>query len=92
MTTPITPTGKRKWAHRGGPSPFMNLHLDDLLAIEAEAAQQERERLRAALQVSRVVGLKVEGRLSKAQHRAMQLGWDIGLDEADDILAEPSDG
>jgi hypothetical protein len=70
----------------------MNLHLDDLLAIEAEAAQQERERLRAALQVSRVVGLKVEGRLSKAQHRAMQLGWDIGLDEADDILAEPSDG
>jgi hypothetical protein len=48
--TPTTPTGKRlldAWrVNRGDSLPIYLAGLDDILAIEAEARAQERERLR----------------------------------------------
>ncbi len=38
MSEPTTPTGKRLWSYRGG------LMREDILAIEAEAREQERKR------------------------------------------------
>jgi hypothetical protein len=47
--TPTTPTGKRLVAWMRGTPHIDDITEDDILAIEAEKAAQERERLRTRL-------------------------------------------
>jgi hypothetical protein len=76
---PTTPTGKTVWADE----PFA-WNLDYILAIEAEARQQERERLRAEVEtfmVHEFIDDYEAGTMWYAIDRASVLA----------LLAEPSD-
>ena len=78
---PTTPTGKRLadgYSLTSDPSEGIGyLTLADILAIEDEARQQEREQLRAKVAVSNGIYVSDVD------------GWCVTRDRLDDILADP---
>jgi hypothetical protein len=87
MTEPTTPTGRALWDSLRFPD--QTLSVDDILAIEAEAREQERERLRALVAKERrdepwpQFGPLADGRI--AAREAFNMAVDIFLE----MLTEP---